>query len=180
MAASPRRVAWARVPAGMALALLGLLVLLNGARYRDIEAWSAARLVAATVDRGTQVVPNTATFIVGLGTEHPVGLRIDQLCSTGAFVGIAFIITGLLIALAGASLRRGLLGLGALAGLLLLVNVLRLALLSWTASTWGLTGWFEWVHLYGGAGLSMIAIAVGCGLYLRLIRRSVTRPGPSP
>jgi exosortase/archaeosortase family protein len=164
------------VLSGAALVLAGLWVLLNDERYREAEAWSAAKLVASTVDRGAQMVPGTATFLVGLGTEHAVGLRIDQLCSTGAIVGVASIVTGLLVLFARARPTQALLGLGAMVGLLVVVNSLRIMALSWTVSAWGRAGWFEWLHLYGGAAISMAAVAIGCGLYLRLIRRPVTEP----
>ncbi len=171
MSARRPSLVWMHRATGATLGLLGLWVLLNSARYRSAEAWSAAQLVAATVDRGAQLLPGSSTFIVGLGTQNAVGLRIDQLCSTGAIVGVTTIITGVLIAFAGARASRALLALGSMVGLLFVVNALRLTVLSWTVTSWGRTGWFEWVHLYGGAAVSMAAIAVGCGLYLRLLRR---------
>jgi len=160
----------------VALVACGILILANTAAYRQAEAWSTWRVVDAVVGRGTYLQPNSGTFFVGLETKNAVGLRIDQLCSTGGIAGVLIIFTGVLLIAAGLRVRRALLGLGAMLGLLLVVNVVRLTALSWTVTTWGLTGWFEWLHLYGGAAISMVAIAVGLALYLRLIRRSVPEP----
>jgi hypothetical protein len=46
--------------------------------------------------------------------------------------------------------------------------------LSWSAARFGVSGWFEWLHVYGGSFLSIIAVVVACGLYLRFVRRPAT------
>jgi exosortase/archaeosortase family protein len=160
-----------RCSSGAALALAGVWVLANTATYREAEAWSIAKVVSATADQGTHLQPHSATFFVGLNTNHGVGLRIDQLCSTGPIAGLVLIITGLLMTFAGVRVHRSILGAGLMIGIVTLVNGLRLTALAWTAATWGLSGWFEWLHLYGGAALTMFAIIGGCALYLRLLRR---------
>lgn len=149
----------------------GTWLLGNTPTYRSAEAWSTAQLVSATVPGGTRWQPGSSTVMVGLNTDHAVGLRIDQLCSTGAIAGLTLALTGMLLLVAGLRVHRALLAAGAMTGVLVAVNTLRLSALSWTATRWGLTGWFEWLHLYGGAAISMVAVALGCALYLRLIRR---------
>jgi exosortase/archaeosortase family protein len=131
----------------------GLWLLANTALYRQAEAWSAAHVVDSTVGQGTYLQPHSAFFFAGLRTGHAVGLRIDQLCSTGAIWGLMLVVTGLLLIFAGLRVYRALLALGAMIGLLALVNTIRLAALSWTVTKCGLTGWFEWLHLYGGAAV---------------------------
>ena len=168
-----RRLALAtRALAGLGALAAGVWVLANTAIYRQAEAWSTARLVDATVGQGVHLQDGTATVFVGLQTGHGVGLHIDRLCSTSGVAGVMLLITGGLVLGAGLHVRRGLLGLGAMIGLVTLVNTLRLTVLSWSVTQWGLTGWFEWLHLYGGAAISMLAIAVGCGVFIQLIRRS--------
>lgn len=161
-----------RATVGVASLVGGVWVLANTALYRQAEAWSTLRLVDATVNGEHHLQPGSSTFFVGLDTGHGVGLRIDQLCSTGAVVGLMLVITGLLLLAAGLRVTRALLGLVAMVALITAVNALRLVALSWSVTQWGLTGWFEWFHLYGGAAISMVALAVGVGMYLRLIRRA--------
>lgn len=164
-----------RLTTGVASLVGGVWVLANTAVYRQAEAWSTAKVVDAAVGQGTVLERGSSTFFVGMDTGHGVGLRIDQLCSTGAVTGLMLVITGLLLLRAGLRPGRALLGLAAMIGLIAAVNMARLTALSWSVTRWGLAGWFEWLHLYGGAAISMAAIAVGCGLYLRLIRRSSLR-----
>lgn len=160
----------ARVCSGAAMLLTGVWLLANTALYRQAEAWSTAKVVDATVG-STAVRPGSSTFFVGIGTDRVIGLRIDQLCSTGAICALMLIVTGLFLVGAGVRVRRGLIALTAMVGLVTLVNLVRITILSWSVTRWGLGGWFEWLHLYGGAGISMVAVAVGCGLYLVLIRK---------
>lgn len=162
----------ARLLAGAVALASGVWVLANTALYRQAEAWSTAQIVETTIGEGTYLQDGTATVFVGLHTGHGVGLHIDQLCSTSGVAGIMLVITGLLVGFARLRIHRALLGLVAMIGLVTFVNVARLTVLSWSVTKWGLTGWFEWLHLYGGAAISMLAIAVGCGLFIMLVRRS--------
>lgn len=161
-----------RLLLGAAAVVAGAWVLTNTATYRQAEAWSTAALVDAAVGQGTYLQDGTATVFVGLQTGHGVGLHIDRLCSTSGVTGLMLIITGMLIAAAGLRIHRAALGFAVMIGLVTFVNVARLTVLSWSVTEWGLTGWFEWLHLYGGAAISMLAIAVGAGFFLLLIRRS--------
>ena len=172
----PRLGAVARILAGALLAVLGALVLVDLDRYRQGEAQLLARLARPLLGSGVHHRPGSATVYVGLGTDHGVGLSIDRLCSTGGVVGVVLLVTGLLLAFADLRVRRGLLAAGVMAGIVVAVNAARLMALSWSVDRWGLTGWFEWLHLYGGAALSMLAVAVGCVAYLRTIRRASGRP----
>lgn len=156
------------------MVLGGAWLLGNTEVYRSAEAWSTARIASATIAGGTRWQPGSATVLVGLDTDHAVGLRIDELCSTSAIAGLTLVLTGMLLLAAGLRVHRALLGVSAMTGILIVVNTVRLTALSWSVTRWGLTGWFEWLHLYGGAAISMLAVAVGCALYLHLIRR----PGP--
>ena len=162
----------ARFLVGSAAVVAGSWVLANTAMYRQAEAWSTAKIVDVTVGQGTHLQDGTATVFVGLQTGHGVGLHIDNLCSTSGVAGLMLIITGLLVLVAGLRFRRAFLGLGAMIGLVTAVNVLRLTVLSWSVARWGLFGWFEWLHLYGGAAISMLAIAAGCGLFVLVVRRT--------
>lgn len=167
----------ARFLLGSVAVVAGCWVLANTAVYRQAEAWSTAKIVDAAVGQGTHLQDGTATVFVGLQTGHGVGLHIDDLCSTSGVAGLMLVVTGLLVLVAGLRFRRAFLGLGAMIGLVTAVNVLRLTVLSWSVTRWGLLGWFEWLHLYGGAAISMLAIAAGCAVYVLLLRRS---PGHAP
>lgn len=162
----------ARVLAGLAALAGGAWVLVNTALYRQAEAWSTAHLVEWSVGQGTHLQDGTATVFVGLQTGHGVGLHIDRLCSSSGVAGLMLLVTGLLIVAARLSVHRAMLALGAMVGLVTVVNVLRLTVLSWSVTRWGLRGWFEWLHLYGGAAVSMTAIAAGVGMYVVLVRRA--------
>lgn len=168
MTAVGRRAARALLAAG--LVALGAWTLLDLAGYRGLEAQAAARLVQSTVGGGTSVNADRATFYVGLGTDHPLGLRIEQICSTGAVAGGVLFLTGTLVAVTAVRLGRVLLGCSAMVALVFAVNTLRLTALSWSIVRWGRTGRFEWLHLYGGAFVTTCAVAVGSLLYLSLLR----------
>lgn len=146
-------------------------ILANPASYRGAEARSTARLITALADRGTALQTDSATVFVALATDHGVGLRIDQLCSSGPVAGVVLLLTSMLIAAAGVRIGRALLGAALLVGLVAWTNAVRLTLLAWTAANWGLDGWFEWLHLYGGAAATMLALIAGCALYLWMLRR---------
>lgn len=161
-----------RLVVGSTAVIAGIWVLANTALYRQAEAWSTAKIVDVAVGQGTHLQDGTATVFVGLQTGHGVGLHIDNLCSTSGVAGLMLIVTGLLVLAAGLRFRSAFLALGAMIGLVTTVNALRLTVLSWSVTRWGLRGWFEWLHLYGGAAISMLAIAAGCALFVLLVRRA--------
>jgi exosortase/archaeosortase family protein len=160
--------------AGLAAAAAGGYLISNTAAYRDGEAWSAAQVVAGLIGK-TYHVAGSSTFFVGLGGPHAIGLNITPACSTAAIAGALLIITGLLISLADVQPLRAALGTVAAVGVVALVNLLRLVVLSWSATRWGVAGWFEWLHVYGGSLLTILAVIAACLVYLRCIRRGPTR-----
>lgn len=166
--------------AGLAVALFGGYLIANTATYRDGEAWSASRVVAVLLG-STYHAAGSSTFFVGLGGRHAIGLKITPACSTAAVAGAVLIITGLLIALANVEPLRAALGTLAAVAVVAVVNLVRLLALSWSAARWGVSGWFEWLHVYGGSLLTILAVIVACGVYVRCIRRGGTtlraRPG---
>jgi exosortase/archaeosortase family protein len=155
---------------GLLGAVLGGWLLFNTASWRDGEAWSAAHVVQALL--GSTYHPDgSSTFFVGLGSSHAIGLNITPACSTAPLAGALLVITGLLIAFTRIDPMRAGLGLLIAVTVVGVVNVVRLLLLSWSAAEFGVSGWFEWLHVYGGSFVSIAAVVVACGLYLRFVRR---------
>jgi exosortase/archaeosortase family protein len=165
--------------AGVTAAALGGYLIANTAEYRDGEAWSAAQVVAGLIGK-TYHAAGSSTFFVGLGGPHAIGLNITPACSTAAIAGAALIITGVLISLADVQPLRAALGTVAAVGVVAMVNLFRLVVLSWSATRWGVAGWFEWLHVYGGSLLTILAVIAACGVYLRCIKRgpTITRARP--
>lgn len=159
-----------RFTAGILAAAVGGWLLLNTATYRDGEAWSTARVVQFFFGN-TYHHAGSTTFYVGLGGRHPIGLNVTSECSTAAIAAAILLITGLLVALTRIDPVRAATGMCAAVALVTVVNVGRLLLLSWSASNWGVSGWFEWLHVYGGSFLTILAVIAAIGVYLRFVRR---------
>lgn len=161
------------LPSALLVACGGLLIVANDA-FRSLEARCAQPVVALATGSTSGAVRDVVFF--GLGTDHSTGLRITTGCTTAGLLVPFLLVMAAIVAKSTVPVVRVLVvtALGAL--MLLAVNVLRLTVIAWATSMWGLGDGFEISHVLIGSILAVAGFAGTLVVSVRLLVRG-GKPG---
>lgn len=148
-----------RLLAGLVVAC-GLLLLVSGARWRGIEAALSANAIAIVVGAGVVVSRAPGDVVVlSNGRSLVSALVITSGCSAGYLLGVLTLCTGPLVLVRRLSLVRVLGALGLAAGIVLTVNIARIATIALSVSTWGVATGLSLSHTFLGSILTLVGTA---------------------
>lgn len=162
------------LPHRLVIALLLLLaagLVAGHLAYQTAEVAVAGVLLQLVSSSGVYVAAGQQTVYFGLGSDHPLGLIMTPEC-TSAFLLVPLLLVGaVLIGLRPWIAGRVLVSLAVAAGILVVVNQLRILLLA------GLVGWlgtdrgYYWGHTMVGSVVSVFGGAVALTLFVWLATR---------
>lgn len=174
-----------RLPLGLAVILLGVVVLVRADVVRRLEANAAALSVGAVTGGSTEILAAPGSFAFGIGTPAAMGLRITSACSVAYLLGPFLIGFGLLSLVSRLVPHRLVAACLAGSAVLIAVNMLRITLIGWATYRFGLDTGYWWSHVVVGSVLAVSgftgAVAVALLLAFRgRTSRRVARPAPRP
>lgn len=109
--------------------------------------------------------------VFGLGTDHSAGLRITSGCTTAGLLVPFLLVMAAIVAKSTIPVIRVLVVTAAGALMLLAVNILRLTVIAWATSVWGLDHGFEISHVLVGSILALTGFAATLVISVRLLVR---------
>lgn len=155
------------VPVVFLVAAVALLILQN-ASFRGFEARCARPIVGLVTGAGSSSAVRDVVFF-SLGTNHAVGLRITTGCTTVVLLVPYLLIMAAIVAKSTVPVTRILAATAIGAAMLVTVNVLRLTVIAWATSVWGLKRGFEISHFLVGSILALAGFAAAMVVSVRLL-----------
>lgn len=159
--------------AGVSFALAAALIV-GDAGYRGFE----ARLAAGAVHQllGYPATADRQAFFFGFrhgGARHLLGLTVSMGCSSVFLLAPMLILTGVLAAYSGKSLARIGAAAAVAAVVFVMVNLLRLVMISALMVWWGVQTGFGWGHTLFGSILTLIGMAGAAAVYYLIVSREI-------
>lgn len=162
---SPSR---ARLIPAAVLVVPAVLLILDNAAFRALEARTAQPLVGLLVRSGPSRAVGDVLFF-GLGTPDGVGLRITAGCTTVVLLVPFLLVMAAVTARSTVPLSRVITATAIGSALLIAVNLIRLTGIAWATSRWGLTPGFEVSHFLVGSIFAIVGFAGALVLSVRLL-----------
>jgi exosortase/archaeosortase family protein len=160
------------------LAVVATALLLGHQAYQTAEISFAGLLLHVFTASGVDVVSNTQTVYFGLGSSTPLGLRMTPECTSAFLLIPLVVVSSVLIALRPGIAHRVLLSLVVAAGVLVVVNQVRILTLAALVSWLGTENGYYWGHTMVGSLVSVGGGATALVLFVRLATRT-PKPPPS-
>ena len=169
--AARRLLTAARILLGLAVVALGILFLVKEYSARLLEAQVGAWLVDTLFATNALPSLSAGTPAVVFGVHDTfLALRITIECSIALYAGSIVIFGGLLMMLPRLRTVRVVVATALGAGLMILLNQVRIVGLAWVLSEYGRDG-FEWAHSLGGSFLMTAGLVVSLGVFLGIVPR---------
>ena len=163
----PRRpTRWSLVALG--LVALGLLIVVQAASVRSLEAELTAALAGVITRSETYVAQGYGAFFWNVGTPEVHGLRITPECSLAYVTGPFLIMGGVLLALGRLSPARVLVGLIVGLALMVILNTARILLIVTAVHLWGTGSALWWSHVVLGSLVALLGNAAAMAVAIRL------------
>ena len=169
-----------RVLAALATASVGLMLLVFSARWRGLEAWTAARSIHLAVPHIEATALGNGIVVLREGSTSAAAFALTSECTMAFMLGAFLLGGGPLLIVRRLRMRRVVAALLAAALVLMTVNVLRLTAIGMAVMEWGQRG-FSVSHLYLGSLLTFVGTSLaGAAFALVLMARRGTRVSPAP
>jgi exosortase/archaeosortase family protein len=162
-----------RVGAGTLLALGAVVLVAKQAWYRGVEVSAAGGFLhkvlgySVYADRSTQMLYFRLNHA---GAVHFMGLGLSLGCSSVLLAAPVVFITAMLAMTSRIPLSRLLAACVIVTGMVVSMNVLRLALIAWFVNAWGVKTGFGWAHSFFGTLLTLFGMSAAMGVYVLLVR----------
>jgi exosortase/archaeosortase family protein len=139
--------------------------------FRHFEALTATPLTGFITGRHGAVTSNDLVFFA-LGTRRAFGLQITNECTSALLLIPLLVMMGSFTVFSRVPLRRELLALTVGAGLMFVVNILRVAGISWSTWKWGMDPGYKYSHVFVGSAFSLIGFVGAMLLALWVLVRT--------
>ncbi|MDP9117031.1 MAG: exosortase/archaeosortase family protein [Actinomycetota bacterium] len=141
--------------AGLAMFAAALWLAFEDAKFRHFEARIATPVTALITGRKGAVTSRDTVYFA-LGTRRAFGLIITNECTSALLLIPLLVMMGAFTMFSRLPLRRQLVALAVGAGLMMLVNVLRVCGICWSTWRFGINPGYKYSHVFVGSAMSLI------------------------
>ncbi len=164
--------------AGLAMYLGAIWLAFADVPFRHFEALLATP-VTGLVTGGKGAVTSHDIVFFALGTNRAFGLKITEECTSALLLIPLLVMMGSFTVFSRLPLRRDLVALVVGAGLMMFVNMLRVALIGFSTYHWGMDPGYRYSHVFVGSAFSLIGF-VGAMLLAMWVLVRTERAGHPP
>ena len=169
-----------RVLAALAAATVGLMFLVFSARWRGLEAWTAAGAIQLVRGQIEATTVGNGVVVLRRGSTWATAFALTSECTMAYMLGAFMLGGGPLLLVRRLRMTRVIAALLAAALVLMTVNVLRLTAIGMSIMAWGQNG-FSVSHVYLGSLLTFVGTSLaGAAFVLVLMARRGTRQSLAP
>jgi exosortase/archaeosortase family protein len=146
------------LPAGLAVVLVGLALVVGEARFRVAEARVSAWVLRLVRLRPASSLGDNVVFPLH---GQWVGFSLSVACTAALLIMPFFIVAGLLMLSGRVDRRRALVALALTSVIIFIVNQLRMLVIAGSMMLWGFKSGYERSHILLGTVLSTVGVIIG-------------------
>jgi exosortase/archaeosortase family protein len=154
------------LPAGVAVLVGALALLVWQARFRVGEAWVTAAAMRLFRLRPASSLGDNVVFPLH---GRFVGFTLTTACTAALLMVPFFLVVGLLLVARRVDSRRALVALAVTAAVIFVVNQLRLLVIAGSMLVWGFQTGYERSHVFLGTVLSTIGVVTGVIIFVWML-----------
>jgi exosortase/archaeosortase family protein len=140
---------------GVVMYAIAIWLAFEDAAFRHFEAKMATPVTGFITGRHGAVAAGDLVWFA-LGTHRAFGLQITAECTSALLLIPLLVMMGSFTVFSRVPLRREVLALAVGAGLMFVVNILRVAGIAWSTWKWGLNPGYTYSHVFVGSAFSLI------------------------